>query len=149
MNFTRLSRLPKRNLLKFSVDEADQELVSTGVLDGVRHPLCKSQAFGLPHPIGIPPFLQIEPGACQVGKIRTTITIETDEIWVIRRRRFFIRSFCPTCNREVTMIPPAEAARLVCRDLKTIYSLMENDFFHLFYFNGEKPFICLNSLCSI
>lgn len=85
----------------------------------------------------------------QVEKQRMTITIETEEIWTIKRRRFFVRSFCKQCNREVSMIPPDEAALLACRDLNAIYSFMEKNCFHLSYFNDAKPLICLNSLCSI
>ena len=82
-------------------------------------------------------------------KSRTTITIETDEIWIIKRPRHIIRGFCRQCNRDVSMIPPEEAALLSCRDISVIYSFMNENNFHILYFNGGKPLICLNSLCSI
>ena len=81
--------------------------------------------------------------------ICTTITIETEEVWVIKRRRFVVQSFCRQCNRDVSMIQPDEAALLLCYDIDTIYSLIEGNHFHLLYFNNEKPLICLNSLCSV
>jgi hypothetical protein len=84
-----------------------------------------------------------------VEKIRTTITIETKETWIIKRRGFVVQSFCRQCDRLVSMIPPAEAAALLCHDLKTIYSFIEGEHFHVLYFNDEKPLICLNSLCSV
>ncbi len=81
--------------------------------------------------------------------IRTTITIETEEVWIIKRRRFVVQSFCRQCNREVSMIPPDEAALLLCHDINTIYSLIEGNRFHILYFNDVKPLICLNSLCTV
>ncbi len=81
-------------------------------------------------------------------KIRTTVTVETDEVWIIKRHRFFVHSFCLQCNREVSMIPPDDAALLSCRDIKTIYSLIEGNRFHISYFNNA-PLICLNSLCAV
>jgi hypothetical protein len=85
-----------------------------------------------------------------VETIRTTITIETEEVWIIkRRRRFVVQSFCRQCNRQVSMIPPEEAALLLCYDINTIYSFIEGNHFHVLYFNDEKPLICLKSLCSV
>lgn len=76
--------------------------------------------------------------------------IETTETWVIRRPRFFIRSLCEQCGREVSLLVPEEAARLTCLELNTFYSLMENNHFHLQYFDSAaQPFVCLNSLCSV
>lgn len=77
-----------------------------------------------------------------------TIVIETESIWIVKRKRIFIRSFCLECNREVCLIPPREAALLSFCDLDTVYSFMENRCVHIKYFN-DKPLICLNSLCSI
>ena len=76
--------------------------------------------------------------------------VETTETWVIRRPRFFIRSLCAQCGREVSLLPTDEAARLTCLDLSAFYKLMENDFFHVHYFESTaQPFVCLNSLCSL
>jgi hypothetical protein len=85
----------------------------------------------------------------KVETIRTTVTIEESETWMVRRRRFFTRRFCPTCGREVCMVPPDEAALLACRDVRSIYSFIEKDSFHVIYMEGVKPLICLISLCSI
>lgn len=81
--------------------------------------------------------------------IHTKITVEENETWLIKRRRFFTRRFCPECGREVCMVPPDEAALLACRDVRSIYSFMEDDYFHVIYLEGVKPLICLISLCSI
>ena len=81
-------------------------------------------------------------------KSRSKITIETDEVWIIKRKRFFVRCYCHKCEREVSMVPPDEAALLACRDIGSIYMSMERDQFHIYY-DETKPLICLNSLCSI
>jgi hypothetical protein len=76
--------------------------------------------------------------------------VEITETWVIRRPRVFIRSLCEQCGREVSLLPTDEAARLTCLDLSAFYILMENNFFHVYYFeSATQPMVCLNSLCSI
>lgn len=78
----------------------------------------------------------------------STITIETEEVWIIQRRRVLVRSFCRDCGRESSMVSPDEAARLAFRDVGSIRSSMENGVFHVFYVNDSQPMICLNSLCA-
>jgi hypothetical protein len=39
---------------------------------------------------------------------RTEITIETDRVLIIRRRRI-LRAWCPECGHEVEMVDPREA----------------------------------------
>jgi hypothetical protein len=84
-----------------------------------------------------------------VETIRSTVTIETKEVWIIKRRTFVVQGFCHQCNRKISMVPPDEAARLLCYDISTIYSFIEGNHFHILYLNDEKPLICLNSLCSV
>ena len=43
---------------------------------------------------------------------RTEITIETDEVLVIRRRRGAMRAWCRKCGCEVDIVDLAEAAAL-------------------------------------
>ncbi len=82
-------------------------------------------------------------------KFRTSVTIETNEIWVVRQPRCLVRARCETCGREVSFLPPNEAARIVCRDLSAIYALAAENRFHVQYFENGKLFICLNSLCLV
>jgi hypothetical protein len=82
-----------------------------------------------------------------VAKIYTKILIETEEISIIKRKRFFVRAFCADCRREVSMFPPEEAAFLVCQDAEKIYFWMDAKKIHFRYLDGGKPFICLTSLC--
>ncbi len=82
-------------------------------------------------------------------KIRTEVFIETSETYVIKRKRFFVRNWCEKCEREVSMIPPSEAALILCRDTNTIYSLINDNKLHFCYLKTETPLICLRSLSLI
>jgi len=83
-------------------------------------------------------------------KIRTEVVIETTEVYVIKRRRLVFRAWCEDCGREVSLVPPAEAALLTFREPATIYSLIDERKIHFRIFEPERtPFICLTSLCLI
>ena len=83
-------------------------------------------------------------------KIRTEVVIETTEVYIVRHRRHFIRTWCEDCGREVSLISPVEAALLTFREPAAIYSLIDENRLHFRYFAAEKtPFICLPSLCLI
>lgn len=83
-------------------------------------------------------------------KILTEVVVETTEVYVVRRRRYFIRAFCEECRREVSLVPPSEAALLSFCELATIYGLIAENRVHFRFFAKEKkPFICLPSLCLI
>jgi len=83
-------------------------------------------------------------------KIRTEVVIETTEVYVIKRRRSFIRTWCDDCGREVSLVPPTEAALLIFQEPETIYSLiLENRVHFRFFAQQATPFICLPSLCLI
>ena len=59
-------------------------------------------------------------------KTRTEVYIETVETFAIKRDRTFIRVWCEDCKREVSMLPPREAALLMGHDMPAIYSMMAN-----------------------
>jgi len=82
-------------------------------------------------------------------KIRTEVVIETTEVYVIKRRRQVFRTWCEECGREVSLVPPSEAALLTFQEPEAIYSLIEEKRVHFRFFGGNSPFICLTSLCLI
>jgi hypothetical protein len=82
-----------------------------------------------------------------MAKIRTEVFIETSEILIIKRNRTFVRCWCEDCAREVSMLPLQEAALLTGHDVKTIYSMIENQRLHFCYLKSVTPYICLRSLC--
>ncbi len=84
-----------------------------------------------------------------MAKIRTEVFIESNETYVIKRKRFFVRTWCEDCGHLVSMIPPSEAALLICQDTTVIYSLIDNKQIHYRRSMAETPLICLRSLCLI
>jgi hypothetical protein len=83
----------------------------------------------------------------RVAKTRTEFFIETTEIYVIRRKRVFVRVFCDECGREVTMISPTEAALIMCQTVESIFSLIDKNRIHFRYLEKETPLVCLRSIC--
>ncbi len=84
-----------------------------------------------------------------MADIRTEVFIETSEVYIIRRKRYFIRTWCEDCEREVNMISPAEAALVMCQNADTIYSLIDKKRIHHRYLKEENLLICLRSLCFV
>jgi hypothetical protein len=84
-----------------------------------------------------------------VTTVRTRFLIKTREFKIVRRRKFFVRAYCEQCQREVSLLPPADAAFLVCRDTEEIYSWINAEKIHCFYLNGGITFVCLTSVCLI
>jgi hypothetical protein len=82
-----------------------------------------------------------------MAKIRTEVFIETSEIFIIKRKRTVVRTWCEDCGREVSMLPLQEAAFITGHDVKAIRSMMENQRIHFCYLKPEMPSVCLRSLC--
>lgn len=80
-------------------------------------------------------------------KVRTEVFIETHQISLVKRKRFFIRAYCEHCQREVSLFPPAEAAFLICQETEEIYSLMNSNKIHFSYLKEGQPLVCLTSVC--
>jgi hypothetical protein len=84
-----------------------------------------------------------------MAKTRTEIFIETNETYIIKRQRFFVRDWCKICERQVSLVSPSEAASLMCQETKIIYSLIDDNQIHCCHSKTEIPLICLRSLCLI
>jgi hypothetical protein len=82
-------------------------------------------------------------------KTRTEVFIETEETYIIKRKRVFVRAWCEDCERKVSMISPSEAVLFVCLDAEIINSLIDTKQIHFCYLKPETPLICLRSLCLI
>ena len=82
-----------------------------------------------------------------MAKIRTEVFIETSEIFIIKRNRTFVRTWCEGCGREVSMLPLPEAALLTGHNVEAISSMMKNSRVHFCYLSPETPSVCLRSLC--
>ena len=81
-------------------------------------------------------------------KRRTDITIETERVLVIRRRKGSALAWCQTCAQQVPMIKVDEAAALSQVSSRTVFRLVELGKVHF----AETPegllLICLNSLAN-
>ena len=82
-------------------------------------------------------------------RIRTEVVIETREVYVFKQQRHLVRAWCEQCGREVSLIPPSEAALLTFQETEKIYSLIDKNRVHFQIFGEKTPFVCLTSLCLV
>ena len=80
---------------------------------------------------------------------RTELTIETDEIWVIRRPGTAYVARCPVCHERTTMVTPEEAALLTEVDVRHIYRQVEAGLVHYSETPGGLLFVCSNSIVRL
>ena len=78
------------------------------------------------------------------GHKKTEITIETSEIVVIRRARYF-RAWCRECGRETKMVAMADAQAVVAAS-GTGRELDPALHWHVCQAQNETALICLESL---
>lgn len=80
-----------------------------------------------------------------VVRKRTVTTIEMHQIVIVRRPGGAALAWCPTCLKEVEMVPPEEAALLAGVSLQDIRRRVGADDVH-FLETANGGLICLNSL---
>jgi hypothetical protein len=80
---------------------------------------------------------------------RTEVTIETDEIWIIRRPGSGFQTWCPVCDKQTTMITPDEAALLTELDERDIYRQVESGLIHCAKMPGGILLVCSNSIIAL
>src|SRR4051812_29177879 len=80
---------------------------------------------------------------------RTEITIETDQVLVIRRRRKVLRTWCAACAEKVEMVTADEAAVAASVDLGTIHYWVKACNVHFRETPEGLLYVCLNSLYSL
>ena len=66
---------------------------------------------------------------------RTEVTVETDEITIIRSLEGIVAPPCPECSEAVVMITPEQAALMTCTNIRAIYRWLEAGWVHY----GETP----------
>ena len=81
-------------------------------------------------------------------KRRIEITVDRRRVVVLSRRNRSVHAWCGTCDEQVQMVTPDEAAQLCQVSTRTIYRRIETGRFH--FTETEKGFslICLQSLES-
>jgi hypothetical protein len=77
---------------------------------------------------------------------RTQITVETDQVLIIRRRGC-IRQWCRKCGRKTDMVSLAQA-RLITGMPHLLLDRIENGKWHVTEAQGKSPLICLDSLLA-
>ena len=80
---------------------------------------------------------------------RTEVTIETDELWVIRRSGTVGLAWCPECGKEVDMITTDEAIALTRLDARDIYRRVESGLIHYAKTPGGVALICSRSVMKL
>ena len=80
-------------------------------------------------------------------RTRTEITIETERVVVISRRRDTLRLWCGRCEATVSMVSLDEAARIECTTGDAIYEMAEAGRLHFGLAAGQL-FICSDSLAT-
>ena len=80
---------------------------------------------------------------------RTEVTIETDEVWVIKRSASGFVLWCPQCGELVSMITPEEAAILAHLDTRVIYRQVDTGLIHLTEMPGGSLLLCVNSITQL
>jgi hypothetical protein len=77
---------------------------------------------------------------------RTEITIETQQLLVIREPGDSVRGTCPQCGPEVRLVSSNQAAVLAGESTRTIYRWIEDGLIHFTETREGHLFVCLASL---
>ena len=81
-------------------------------------------------------------------KIRTVITVETEEVWIIRNRRSPVRTWCSKCGEQTTLVTLAEAVALGGVSSRVIYRRVEGGGIHYKESQAGLLLFCTNSLAK-
>jgi hypothetical protein len=76
------------------------------------------------------------------------ITIETREIWVIRRQKKAAHGWCVVCGVEVELVTADEASRLTGASVRAIFRQIELSQLHFVESPEGGILICLPSLLA-
>jgi excisionase family DNA binding protein len=79
-------------------------------------------------------------------KKRTLITVETDRLIVVEKRKTHLLIWCAGCSSRVRMITVDEAATITRTSSRTIFQWVEADRLHFTETPDGRLFICPNSL---
>jgi RNA polymerase sigma factor (sigma-70 family) len=83
------------------------------------------------------------------GKSKTEITIETDRMFIIRRRSTLIQTWCAACFEVVKMAALEDAANLAGMRSREVYRAVEAGKLHFLETVEGRLLVCLNSLAIV
>lgn len=81
-----------------------------------------------------------------MSKKITEVTVETEQIVIIRRPTGGVQTWCVDCSAIVRMVTPEEAALLTHVTTRTIYRLAEAGELHFTETSEGVLLLCLDSL---
>jgi hypothetical protein len=85
-----------------------------------------------------------------VGRIRRTeVTVETDEITIIRCTREIVGPPCRQCAETVLMITPEQAAIVTRTNIRAIYRALEAGWVHYAETPGGSLLVCPESILKL
>jgi heterodisulfide reductase subunit C len=76
------------------------------------------------------------------------ISVETDEVFVIRRVGSPVLVGCAQCGEATSLVTPEEASRLTGLSCREISRRVEAGLVHFSETTDGLLFICINSLCE-
>ncbi len=88
-------------------------------------------------------------GVNMAGKSKTEITIETDRMFIIRRRSILIQAWCAICSEAVKMAALEDAANLAGVRSREVYRAVEAGEIHFIETVEGRLLVCLNSLAIV
>ena len=80
---------------------------------------------------------------------RTEVTIETDEITIIRSSQEIAAPTCRECAQAVGMITPEQAALITCINIRAIYRGLEAGWVHYAETPGGSLLVCTDSILKL
>ena len=79
---------------------------------------------------------------------RTEITIETERIFVLSRRKVSVVSWCHECGLRINMITVDEAAAMAGMSSRTVYRWIEAEKIHFIETCERRLLVCSRSLMT-
>jgi len=80
---------------------------------------------------------------------RTELTIETERLVILSKRKVSMVSWCPECNQRVKMITVDEAASIAGVTSRTMYRWTDSEKLHFTETTEGRLLICRESLIPL
>ena len=82
-------------------------------------------------------------------KTKTEITIQTEEVLIVRASRRASRTPCRQCSGETWMVTPEEAMALAGENAREIYRWVEAGWVHYTEMPGGSLLVCPDSILRL
>ena len=82
-------------------------------------------------------------------KRTTKLTVESEHLMIIRRRRAPSREWCPTCGDIVNAVTAEEAAALLRVSPLAVYGMLNAEKLHFIEANEILLLVCSNSVSCV